>query len=227
MRIYTGVPIGGTIAWLGHLAGLEKPDNFIYNHLPIPSEPRKNLDFTRADYNDWQMEGYLTGVSENATSNDGKNLINLKANQIPSLRNYRYEKTHYDTMTLAQFNDIVDLGPSNAGGFDFLRGSSSSEDDRYFPSAKGWSQDTGSATSGTGYRTMVHETNYDTDYLNQHSHVHAAKSVGTHSHSLTIDRVSYNYTYRGLGYLNTQTQTDVDYKVVPPAIGVLWITRIY
>ena len=231
MQIYTGVPIGGTIAWLGHLAGIEIPDNFIYNHEVIIPKPRTYADFTRGDYDDWISTGYLSGGASNSVSQVGDNSFSLTLAQLPEFRvPYAEDLTH--KYTLAEFDQRVDLGPSTSGGFNFDRTTTNdwvggvSTSRRWFPSSSGFVQDGGKQLSGSGKRLLFNTGVYDTDTLNQHTHKHPVINTSSHTHSVSVTAVYHTFNPRGDVIVNT-SQSAVSYQVRPPAIGVLWITRVY
>ena len=234
MQIYTGVPIGGTIAWLGHLAGISIPDNFIYNHEIFVPKSRADADFTRIDYNDWEREGYLSGTSASLASKSGINSFSLSITHLPRFRE-EYTGEQKINYSLSSLNSRVDLGAgpetanttfnyNTATGNDWADGTLSSQ--RFFPAAAGFSQDGGNKLTDTGHRKLYNEVNYDTDTLNQHTHVHAPKTTPSHTHGVTLTSVSHRFVPRGEDAVNSN-QTPVSYQVRPPAIGVLWITRVY
>ncbi|AHK11529.1 hypothetical protein S140_122 [Shewanella sp. phage 1/40] len=234
MQIYTGVPIGGTIAWLGHLAGIDIPDNFIFNHLILPVKPRAHVDFSRENYDDWEGEGYLSGTSASLASKSGINSFSLSLNNLPAFKE-TYSGEQKINYNLAALDARVDLGagietantPFNFNrvtGNDWSDGTLASQ--RFFPSAAGFSQDGGNTLSGTGHRKLYNEGVYDTDTLNQHTHVHGPKTTPSHTHGVTLNTVAHRFIPRGDSVVNG-TQTPISYQVRPPAIGVLWITRVY
>ncbi|BAV81232.1 hypothetical protein [Vibrio phage VCPH] len=237
---YLGVPVGGTIYYLGTLVGLPVPDNYVVNYgLGSYTDPRRAAEFTATSLP--SEEGYvLSGANVTpgtftVTAKD--NSVTLALDNMPvasmSMNNVDFPVLKMSAANLDGFYTIEDAvhnyastdevrdpsNPSNAGG-----------DYRYPYSSSSWNADRGSYWSNTEtddrlryyvYRTSTTSTSSEStshthaDVSHEHGHARGNLNVGTSMKSADTVR------------LNSSSQLDVTIDVVSPSIGALLITRVF
>lgn len=247
MNYYTGVPIGGTILFLGGLVGLPIPSNFVPNYLfnVASLDPRKNpyLDKTSLGYLD---KGLMCGtnLSTTTTSVGDKNLtisinnlpIVTKTKQWSDMSSVKFSISQVSSMfdidlngttTGLKTSSMINTGSTTAIG---TREAAYTDSTTY-----NWSYDTNDGKAGTSFRMMG--TTTSTSVLNRNitdtnkTHTHGAYTAAdgdTHTHGSSSPDVKWGARIAGDTFFNTGTQSSLTYKrAKTPSLGAMLITRVW
>lgn len=235
---YTGVPIGGSIWFLGGLVGLDIPENFVENsEFSIgTADPRKAAEFnyTSLPYVD---KGYMAGYNAPAVITSSGNLSkSLVLNNLPQVSK---------TKTIASL-DVPEFTPSQVGGmFDVTlngttAGLTSGGVNNYNKreviytnsTTYNWSYDTVDDRSGTGYRLLGTTSTgsvYSREAGTTHDHGdYKAGSTETHNHTKNKPSVTWEVSDAVNVKLNDGTKAAISYtRPRTPSTGAVLITRIW
>jgi hypothetical protein len=219
---YSGVPVGSTIPWIGDLAGLSIPENFVVNRgFSGTSNPRKPLGFANSlPYSDGLLKGGTINTKGSVTNNQSKTISNVKLDTktVKHTANaYKYDFTNLKQEVSVNYkSDSGSVYNSGANSTYVIVGTGAINNDWVESGGNGSYYMTGTYSGTTAVNAPlshahnVNNTNYPTN------HSHELKTTATFSYNNNTNTVS-----------TSTNATAVSYALVPPSITVIWITRVY
>lgn len=235
---YTGVPIGGSVWFLGGLVGLDIPENFVENRTFSigTADTRKAVEFnyTTLPYLD---KGFMAGYNAPAVITSSGNLTKtLLLTDMPKISKTKtIASLDVPEFTVAQVGSMFDVtlngtttGLKSGGVNNYTKREVIYTDSTTY----NWSYDTVSDQSGTGYR-LLGTTSTGTVYSREAgtTHDHGDYKAGaneTHNHTKNKPNVTWTASDAVNIKLNDGTQASITYsRPRTPSTGAVLITRIW
>lgn len=235
---YTGVPIGGSIWFLGGVVGLSIPDNFVENSsFSIGTvNPRKAVEFnyTSLPYVD---KGYMAGYNAPAVVTSSGNLSRtLALGDMPKVTKSKtissLDVPEFTVTQVANMFDVTLNGTTTGLTSGGVNNYSKREVIYATSSSYNWSYDTVTGRSGTGYRflgTTTSGTIYTRDAGQSHDHGdYKASTSENHSHTNSKPNISWTVSSAVNVKINDGAQNSIVYsRPRTPSTGAVLITRIW